>query len=290
METNEIVVGTDGSGWSAAAVRWAAREAHRRAAPMRIVMAYDTGWPGPRRTASTESREIGNDRAEAMVKAAALQVREAAPSVAVRHEAVAGEPSAALLDAARHAAMLVVGNRGRGGFASLMLGSVSEKVATHAPCSVVVVRGQPDVSDGPVVVGVNGSPSSTDVLGTAFEFAAEHNCRVLAVRAYEPLSPPWGPDVEPIVPDAQEREAAEREALGESLAPWREKYPTVEVEALVAHGNAARVLVGASHTAQLVVVGSRGHGSVTGTLLSSVGLQLLRHADCPVLIARGTAS
>jgi nucleotide-binding universal stress UspA family protein len=55
---------------------------------------------------------------------------------------------------------------------------------------------------------------------------------------------------------------------------------------MVARGNPARILVGASHTAQLIVVGNRGHGSLVGTMLGSVSLQLLHHADCPVLIAR----
>ena len=75
-------------------------------------------------------------------------------------------------------------------------------------------------------------------------------------------------------------------SLDELLSPWRDKYPKVPVEALVTRDSPARVLVGVSRTARLVVVGSHGHGAVAGTLLGSVGSQLLHHADCPVLIAR----
>ena len=87
-----------------------------------------------------------------------------------------------------------------------------------------------------------------------------------------------------------ESDVRERERLLDQLAGWREKYPEVRVEALVSHAGAAAVLVGVSRTAQLVVVGSRGHGAVAGTLLGSTGLQLIHHADCPVLIARRSAT
>lgn len=71
-----------------------------------------------------------------------------------------------------------------------------------------------------------------------------------------------------------------------SCSPWRDKYPHVPVEELVTRHNAARVLVGVSHTAQLVVAGNRGSGVFSRTVLGSVTAQLLHDADCPVLIAR----
>jgi nucleotide-binding universal stress UspA family protein len=290
MEINEIVVGTDGSGWSAAAVRWAAREARRRNAPLRIVLAYEWDWHGGRFGGAPQLREAADHQAETLVSTAVLQAHEAAPDVTVRRAPALGEPVPVLLDAAKGAALLVVGNRGRGGFASLLLGSVGQQVATHAPCPVAVVRGRREVTEGPIVVGADGSPSSDDALGLAFQLAAERGCSVVAVRAHPLPAPPWGTDVPPIVYDSAKRDAAEHDALAEWLAPWREKYPNVKSEALVAHGGAAKVLVDVSHTAQLVVVGSRGHGSIAGTLLSSVGLQLLHHADCPVLVARTPAT
>lgn len=289
METKEIVVGTDGSGWSTTAVRWAAREAHRRDMPLRIVVAYDWQWQAARYGGAQELRNQAEARAEATVNTAVLQARGVAPELAVHPVTTVGEPTPALLDAAKDAALLVVGNRGHGGFGSLMLGSVGQRVATHASCPVVVVRGERQAVDGPIVVGADGSPSSNDAVGVAFQLAAERGCPLIAIRAYEPPSPPWGVNAQPIVYDTAERNALEHKSLTESLSPWREKFPEVQVEELVAHGAAARVLVGVSHTAQLVVVGTRGHGSFTGTLLGSVGLQLLHHADCPVLINRRPA-
>jgi nucleotide-binding universal stress UspA family protein len=217
---------------------------------------------------------------------AVTQVREIAPDITVHTDAVLGQPVPNLLAAAKLADLVVLGNRGRGGFASLMLGSVSQRVATHAECPVVVVRGRRDIADGPVVVGVDGSTSSLEALEHAFQEAATHEADLVAVLAYAPASPPWGEGVEPIVIDTKQRDAEDHAALTEWLAPLQEKFPEVKAEALVAHGSAGAVLVGLSQTAQLVVVGSRGHGGLTGTVIGSVGLQLLHHAESPVMISR----
>ena len=286
METREIVVGTDGSGWSATAVRWAALEARRRNAPLRIVHAFDWHRQPARYGGAGETRAVAESEAESIVNIAVVQAKEAAPDLTIRPDVTVGAPATALLDAAENAALLVVGNRGRGGFGSLMLGSVGQRVVTHATCPVVVVRGARQTFDGPIVVGADGSASSNDAVGLAFQLAADHDHPLVAVRTYEPPSPPWGGKVQPVVYDVKERDTAEHEALTASLAPWRAKFPDVSVEEIVAHGPASSVLVGVSHTSQLVVVGSRGHGSFTGTVLGSVGLQLVHHAECPVLVNR----
>jgi nucleotide-binding universal stress UspA family protein len=74
---------------------------------------------------------------------------------------------------------------------------------------------------------------------------------------------------------------AEAAALGRALQPWRDTYPNVQAKALVALGTAARVLVDVSSNAGLVVVGAPGHDAITDTLLGSVSLQVLHHANCP---------
>ena len=168
-----------------------------------------------------------------------------------------------------------------------MLGSVGQHVATHARCPVVVVRGTVDTADGPVVVGADGSDHAPSTrCGVAFEEAARRGAELIAIRAYQ-LPVPYG--MMAMGTDAvrpRRAQARRGRGAGDSVRPWREKYPDVQVETLVAQGSAGRVLVDVSSSAGLVVVGSHGHGAIAGTLLGSVGLQLLHHADCPVLIVR----
>jgi len=286
MNMTRIVVGVDGSDPSNAATQWAAREAQQTGATLSLVHAFDWDYYGARFDGGTVLREWAEDKANTTLAGAAALAAAVAPTVIVSRKSVLGSPVPVLLDAATDASMIVVGNRGRGGFGSLLLGSAGQRLATHAPVPVVVVRGRPDIGSGAVVVGVDGSPSSLDALAAGFREAASRSARLIAVRAYVPPTPPWGVNVEPVVYDVAERDAELHAELDEQLGPWREKFPDVAAEKLVAHGGVAGVLVGLSHTAQLVVVGTRGHGSVAGTVTGSVGLQLVHHADCPVLIVR----
>ncbi|GAA0815774.1 universal stress protein [Spirilliplanes yamanashiensis] len=287
MTTNEIVVATDGSEPGTAAVAWAAREAHRTSSVLHVVHAYEWDWPGARFDGAREFQSMADAAAEQVLADALLTAHAVDPGLPVRHTADIGAPVRVILDASARARLLVVGSRGRGGFASLLLGSVGHRIAVHATCPVVVVRGRAADEDGPVVVGADGSQAGADAVELAFAAAASRGAELVAVRAYTPPVPPWGPDMPPLVYDPAEREAEERAALEDQLRPWRGKYPQVPVEALVTKHDAARVLVGVSHTARLVVVGDRGFGVVTGTVLGSVTSQVLHHADCPVLVARG---
>jgi nucleotide-binding universal stress UspA family protein len=192
-----------------------------------------------------------------------------------------------LVKASADGGTIVVGNRGRGDFASLVLGSVSQQVALHAQGPVVVVRGRSDHHTGPVVVGVDGSPDSQQALRLAFEEAMMWGTRVSAVRAYSPIEPSYAPDVPGFVEDPGKRHEAEMTALAADVASWAKKYPDVDISCSAIAGGAGQVLTDQSATARLVVVGNRGHGGFTGLLLGSVGLHLLHHAGCPVLVARG---
>ncbi|WIN00569.1 universal stress protein [Actinoplanes oblitus] len=287
MNTVEpVLVGTDGSAPAQAAVRWAAVEAQRRNAALTVLSVYDPTWaaaPGPPRRDLTEAAE----EAEAVVAEARTAIGTLAPSLTVHTVVAPGDPAAVLLEHGRDAGLLVVGHRGRGGFTSLMLGSVGSRVSTHARCPTVVVRGRALAIDGPVVVGVDGSPGSDLAISAAFEAARRRHGPVLAVHAYATPLPPVGPGLAPIAPPDPEQIAKSHvTAVDEILAGWIDRFPDVPVQVQVATGTAAGLLVGASHHAQLVVVGSRGLGTVAGTLLGSVGQQLLHHADCPILIAR----
>jgi nucleotide-binding universal stress UspA family protein len=286
MRTDMIVVGTDGTDCGTAAVSWAAGEAERQGTPLRIVHAFDWEWESARYGSGSDYIDIARQLAEAVTAAALAHVRTITPSVRATAGGFIGNPVPQLLEAAGNAAMIVLGSRGRDGFASLLLGSVSQRVATHAPCPVVVVRGRSDVTEGPVAVGVDDSDAADHVLGTAFAAARARTSPLVVVRTYLPAVPLWYGNVSPADVATPEEDAAEHGRVDKLLEPWRRRFPDVPVQVVVSHDGPAAVLVGVSHTAQLVVVGSRGHGSLAGILLGSTGLQLLHHADCPVWIAR----
>jgi nucleotide-binding universal stress UspA family protein len=286
MRSPEIIVGIDGSPASEHALRWAAAEAARRECELLVLHVYDWHLVGAPSSIGAPFMVDAKGDAEAIVRDAVAVAGQLAPDTPVRGEALLGAAAPTLVSASANGATIVVGHRGRGGFASLLLGSVSQQVALHAHGPVVVVRGRPEPDDGPVLVGVDGSDSSNHTLQTAFDEAAMRGTGILAVRAYpSPLSP-WGPDIPVPLEDPDDRRNAVQAALEADVAPWREKYPDVEVACRVVEGHPGQALAGFSATAQLIVVGNRGNGGLAGLMLGSVGMQLLHHAECPVLVAR----
>jgi nucleotide-binding universal stress UspA family protein len=142
MET--IVVGVDGSAGARAALEFAAREAALRRARLRIVCAWEippsvyAGGFGP--TLDQPTLDGFRYGAETIVNEATAAAKEMQPTIETDGKAVQGQPAEVLLQEARDADLIVVSNRGHGGFASLMLGSVSHQVVQHAPCPVTIVR------------------------------------------------------------------------------------------------------------------------------------------------------
>ena len=191
------------------------------------------------------------------------------------------------MTASRDADTVVVGAGGHGVVGNILLGSTSVKVAGHASCPVVVVRGSADASSAhrTVVVGFDGSDLSVDALGYAFAAAAQRGLPLDVVTSWEPeLSTYLSPGV------AEENRAAaaahQKEIAVSAVSSWRGKHPSVEVRIHVTTDRAADSLIARSADAALVVVGSRGLGSVRGLLLGSVSGELLRHAESPVVIVR----
>lgn len=285
MDHAKIVVGVDGSTAGTAAVRWAAAEARLREIELQILVAYRWRTRGTRFRSGGELLRTADQRAAVILDAAMMDTRFIAPDVPVRGAAVVGDPVPVLLKAAADADLMVVGSRGRGGV--VLSGSVSSQLATHAPCSVAVVRGRTDAATGPVVVGVDGSPSAAVAAGLAFDEAALRRPATLAaVTAYIAPPPPVTVGMSPLPYDQEKAEGDLHHDLAGQLAPWCDKYPDVTVNGEVINGSPGPILGAKSRQAQLVVVGARRRRGFEGLLLGRVGQYLLHHADCPVLIAR----
>jgi nucleotide-binding universal stress UspA family protein len=137
-----IVVGYDGSTHGHAALRWAVDEARLRHARLRVVHAwqlvYVEGYPYTGPLADPDG--AGTSAKQMVADAVADATAGAEADIEVEQVVLCGTPASALLEHSKDADLLVVGSRGHGGFAGLLLGSVSNQVTHHATCPVVVVR------------------------------------------------------------------------------------------------------------------------------------------------------
>jgi nucleotide-binding universal stress UspA family protein len=283
-----IMVAVDGSDSALRATRWAAAEAARRGRRLLVVHAYE--WPlpayGPVFVDPTGLHDAVRTNAASIVRDAAAAARETSPDLTVETETQHGTASMVLREASQRAALLVLGSRGRGGFAGMLTGSVAVTLAAHGHCPVAVIRGDEPDPHSPVVVGVDGSAVSDLAIGIAFDEAASRGCGLLAVHAWaDQIFPPGLDDPHPDVDWEAPIERA-HEILAERLAGWREKYPEVRLFHTVNRDRPTQLLIEETKAAQLLVVGSRGRGGFTGLTLGSVSQAMIHHAHCPVLIAR----
>jgi nucleotide-binding universal stress UspA family protein len=140
---SRIFVGVDGSSHSQAALDWAMREAGIRHAPLTVITVHEiavSGWGGSLEFPADEvMREQERKAVQEVVDKAAAQLGAAAPPE-ITVQAALGQPAPQLIEASKDADLLVVGSRGSGGFARLLLGSVSTQVAEHAQCPVTIIR------------------------------------------------------------------------------------------------------------------------------------------------------
>ncbi|MGC8462068.1 MAG: universal stress protein [Acidimicrobiales bacterium] len=136
-----------------------------------------------------------------------------------------------------------------------------------------------------IVVGVDGSPTSAKAFAWAADLAEETGAALRAVMSWEDrYSDMWVPGSGVVV----DRLAVVRRALEHAALPVTGAHPTLPVELTAVEGPPARRLVAAAEDADVLVVGSRGHGGLTGTLLGSVSLFCVTHAPCPVVVFRGS--
>jgi len=284
MVSMPIVVGTDGSEQAGRAVEWAAREAVRRGAALRIVSV--PAMPSRMRAYDSSPATVAHFMREysvAALSAAVKRAGEVAPRLPAETELLTGAPATALIASAAGAAMLVVGARGGGGFGAMALGSVSRYAALHAPCPVVVAREDTMAVHRKVAVGVADPAEAGDSLGFAFEEASLRGAQLTAVHAVHHLrlavtrqSPAPGPG-----------EAGAAAELDKALAEWQDKYPEVRVQPDVVWGHPGQVLAGYSAHVDLLVIGR--HGVPEGAAsIGSILHPVLGHAHGAVAIIPST--
>jgi nucleotide-binding universal stress UspA family protein len=283
-----VVVGTDGSDAAQAAVEYAAETASRRKLPLRVLHAFEpsqfelrppVGWHPDRAGALRNAAQRMMDQT--------LEVLSLSyPDLDVRVHMVPGSAVAVLVEESRRADTIVVGCRGTGGFANLLLGSTPLRLSTHAHCPMVAVPAPGDGGEErhEVVVGTDGSPGADRALDYAFRVATETEEPLVAVRAWsEPPQMATGLRL-PLVHDPAEVERHVAAELATDVFPWSEKYPQVAVEQAVLKGHAAHVLLRRARHAALLVVGCRGRSDLHSALLGSVSHAVLHHTTGPVAV------
>jgi nucleotide-binding universal stress UspA family protein len=142
-QTQEIVVGFDGSECAERALQWAIDEAKVRGAHLRVVTTWHVptmiyGAPGFVPVVAAPLDEAARDWANGVASGAVEKAR----GQGVEAESIApeGQPADVLIDASERASLLVVGSRGHGGFVGLLVGSVGQQCAHHAACPLVIIR------------------------------------------------------------------------------------------------------------------------------------------------------
>ena len=139
-----------------------------------------------------------------------------------------------------------------------------------------------------IVVGVDGSQASRAALHWAYDEATHHDASLTVISTWHPPAMPMSPPYGSIPPEGYVSQP-KRDALDllqKLVADLEERNPPVDVRTAIEEGNPAEVLIERSKEADLMVVGSRGHGGFSGMLLGSVSQHLVAHSECPVVVVR----
>lgn len=291
-DNRPIVVAVDGSESATQAVGWAARGAHAASCPLHIVSVVHVPafYYSEPYLAESFRDELEESARRHLSDAKEFAEKSVDGPLNVTTEGHRGKVASTLVELSKTARMVVLGSRGHGEFTGLVVGSTAVATLAHAESPVVVVRGRTTdgrpPTDGPIVVGVDGSENSEAATAVAFEEASVRGATLIAVHVWSDVS------VQPVLGAAPEdphwsRIQTEEEAvLSERIAGYRSRYPDVAVERVVARDRPVRVLSGYAEDAQLIVVGRRGRGGLTGMLLGSTSNALVHTADCPVMVVR----
>jgi nucleotide-binding universal stress UspA family protein len=281
-----VVVGVDGSPASARAVLWAADQAGLEHRPVALVSAcratVATTWMGSPGYNPGTLMTVLEDSAREQLAESAKVVHGRDPGLEVYRVFDRRDPRDALLALAPTAAMVVLGTRGHGPMASLLLGSVSLSVSQHAACPVVVVRDDDERTHGGIVVGCDGTVRSDAALGFAFRQASLTSLPLTVVHAF------WSEQDEGYPSTNRRYAEADREDMGlllaEAVAGPMTDYPDVKVSFHVERGLADTVLLHACETADLVVVGTHPTHALYDLLAGEVSRSVLGRAHCPVAV------
>ncbi|MFE7109126.1 universal stress protein [Streptomyces sp. NPDC057575] len=301
-----VVVGVDGSEGSLRALDWAAAEAARTRLPLRVVHA--SLWEHYEGLRPPAEPQVPGEQllAEHLVASARDRVRDLSPEVSVVADVQPEDPVATLVRESHEASLVVLGSRGRGRIAGMLLGSVGLALAGRSHCPVVVIPArQPGTpaTPGSVVVGISDATGPSAAAVFALAQAASRHGELTAVRAWRRpahalLSHPPLPGSSSSAYRRQAEEHLEEVLKALETLEARKKQDSQEahddgsgavvIHRSVAQGPAHQVLIEAAGTAELLVVGARRTGGWHGLQLGPVNHAVLHYSPCPVAIVPDT--
>lgn len=293
-----IVVGVDGSAPSNAAVAWAAHDAAIRKIPLTLVhvtapaaAATSAGVAAPSLIAMPVIDDYirwQQENAEQVIEDAHKIAAATGPGgLEVQTKILSRSPTPALLELSTDAELLVAGCRGQGAVDRTLLGSVSSGLVHHAHCPVAIIHDEEIPSaQAPVLVGVDGSPTSERATEFAFDEASRRGVELVALHAWSDMPILGFPSINWSPAETENIKSAEKEVLAERLAGFAERYPNVSVRRVVVADRPSYQLLKHAESAQLVVVGSHGRGGFAGMLLGSVANAVVNSACVPVVVVR----
>jgi nucleotide-binding universal stress UspA family protein len=282
-----VVAAIDGSADSLRGARTAAEEARLRNAPLELLTAVPWSSLGGATPTPPDADLPGMLRtdADAVLRGVAAEVEGTLGPDRVSWAVVEQTSVEALVEASARAQLLVLGSRGAGGVAGLVIGSTASAVVAHARCPVLVLPDDTWVSVShrrSVVVGVEGRAGDEEVLTVAFEAAAARGTELVAVHAWRDARIDAAyQTIAPLVDWAGVR-AEEQRVLAEALAGWRDKQSDVVVREVVLRDRTAHGLLAAALTAELLVVGHRRRNRLAA--LGSTTHGVLQRASCPLVV------
>jgi nucleotide-binding universal stress UspA family protein len=272
---NEFVVGVDGSDPSRMALRWAAAVAAAAGVSVRAVESWIHPYSAmlPIAPVPVSAEQMDEDTLKAITAVVTDTLGSAA---AVKIDVLRGSPAGALLQTVTPDSVLVLGSRGLGGFAGLLLGSVSQECVEYASCPVVVVRTDRTVGDGDVIlVGKDGSDGAQRALRWALALASATGAGVRAVYAWRAVESERPPRTEQRL----------RSRAADAVRDWTQRVGE-EIESDEIEGDPRQVLVTAAErfAPALTVVGRRGAGGLRSMRLGSTANHLVRHSSTNVVV------
>lgn len=270
----QVLVGTDGSQTSTAAVIWAAREARIRCCELGIVTVVDPGHYGP---SNWLLRDELHDSGLPITEGAAAIARSAEPRVQTHRAVLVGSPTRLLSALSRHADLLVVGLRGHHVLPPPPLASVPERLMASATCPLVAVGSPPSTASGPlscVVAAVDEVDRQAATLEFALAAARRHGTSLHVLHAISPrITAGLGQD--------------EVRRLDQALSPWRTRYLDVPIRLEAHRGSLPEAIAGACAPRELLVLGHHRNIRLAPHVIRAHLRAAVEVARCPIAVVPG---